>query len=50
VCFTPGGNCTDAIVKALGDAKRTVLVRAYSFTSAPIAKALLDAHTRGTQV
>jgi phosphatidylserine/phosphatidylglycerophosphate/cardiolipin synthase-like enzyme len=50
VCFTPGGNCTDAIVKALGDAKRTVLVQAYSFTSAPIAKALLDAHKRGVQV
>jgi phosphatidylserine/phosphatidylglycerophosphate/cardiolipin synthase-like enzyme len=50
VCFTPGGNCTDAIVQALGNAKRTVLVQAYSFTSAPIAKALLDAHKRGVQV
>jgi phosphatidylserine/phosphatidylglycerophosphate/cardiolipin synthase-like enzyme len=50
VCFTPGGNCTDAIVKALGDAKRTILVQAYSFTAAPIAKALLDAHQRGVQV
>jgi phosphatidylserine/phosphatidylglycerophosphate/cardiolipin synthase-like enzyme len=50
VCFTPGGNCTDAIVKALSDAKRTILVQAYSFTSAPIAKALLDAHTRDVQV
>ena len=50
VCFTPGGNCTDAIVQALGDAKRTILAQAYSFTSAPIAKALLDAHKRGVQV
>lgn len=50
LCFTPGGSCTDAIVKALSDAKRTILVQAYSFTSAPIAKALLDAHTRGVQV
>jgi phosphatidylserine/phosphatidylglycerophosphate/cardiolipin synthase-like enzyme len=50
VCFTPGGNCTDAIVQALGDAKRAILVQAYSFTSAPIAKALLDAHKRGVQV
>jgi phosphatidylserine/phosphatidylglycerophosphate/cardiolipin synthase-like enzyme len=49
-CFTPGGNCTEAIVQALSGAKRTVLVQAYSFTSAPIAKALLDAHTRGVQV
>jgi phosphatidylserine/phosphatidylglycerophosphate/cardiolipin synthase-like enzyme len=50
VCFTPGGNCTDAIVQALSEAKRTILVQAYSFTSAPIAKALLDAHKRGVHV
>jgi phosphatidylserine/phosphatidylglycerophosphate/cardiolipin synthase-like enzyme len=50
VCFTLGGNCTDAIVQALGDAKHTILVQAYSFTSAPIAKALLDAYTRDVQV
>jgi phosphatidylserine/phosphatidylglycerophosphate/cardiolipin synthase-like enzyme len=50
VCFTPGGNCTDAIVQVLGKAKHTILVQAYSFTSAPIAKALLDAHKRGVQV
>jgi phosphatidylserine/phosphatidylglycerophosphate/cardiolipin synthase-like enzyme len=37
-------------VHALGDAKRTILVQAYSFTSAPIVKALLDAHKRGVQV
>jgi phosphatidylserine/phosphatidylglycerophosphate/cardiolipin synthase-like enzyme len=50
VCFTPGGTCTDAMVHALGDATRTILVQAYSFTSAPIAKTLLDVHTRGVQV
>jgi len=31
VCFTPGGNCTDAIVKALGEAKSSILVQAYSW-------------------
>ena len=31
-------------------AKASVLVQAYSFTSAPIAKALLAAHKRGVQV
>jgi phosphatidylserine/phosphatidylglycerophosphate/cardiolipin synthase-like enzyme len=46
----PGGNCTNAIVQTLGEAKRTILMQAYSFTSAPIAKALLDAHKRGVQV
>src|SRR5262245_56901316 len=49
-CFTPGENCTQTIVQVLGGAKRTVLAQAYSFTSAPIAKALLDAHKRGVQV
>jgi phosphatidylserine/phosphatidylglycerophosphate/cardiolipin synthase-like enzyme len=49
VCFTPGGNCTSVIVQALDAATRTVLVQAYSFTSAPIAKALLDAHKRGVR-
>jgi phosphatidylserine/phosphatidylglycerophosphate/cardiolipin synthase-like enzyme len=47
VCFTPGGSCTDAIVQALNNAKRTILVQTYSFMSAPIAKALLNAHKRG---
>jgi phosphatidylserine/phosphatidylglycerophosphate/cardiolipin synthase-like enzyme len=50
VCFTPGGNCTDLIVKALSEAQASILVQAYSFTSAPIAKALLDAHKRGVRV
>jgi phosphatidylserine/phosphatidylglycerophosphate/cardiolipin synthase-like enzyme len=48
-CFTPGGNCTDAIVKALREAKSSVFVQAYSFTSAPIAKALVEAQKRGVK-
>lgn len=31
-------------------AKSTVLVKAYSFTSAPIAKALVDANKRGVKI
>jgi len=50
VYFSPKGGCTEAIVKELGNAKATVLVQAYSFTSAPIAKALVDAHKRGVKV
>jgi phosphatidylserine/phosphatidylglycerophosphate/cardiolipin synthase-like enzyme len=50
VCFTPGGNCTELIVNAIAGAKTSILVQAYSFTSAPIAKALIDAHKRGVQV
>jgi phosphatidylserine/phosphatidylglycerophosphate/cardiolipin synthase-like enzyme len=50
VFFSPQGGCTDAVVKALDHATNTVLVQAYSFTSAPIAKALVDAHRRGVKV
>ena len=50
VCFTPGGDCTDVIVNEIGRAKQWIKVQAYSFTSAPIAKALLDASKRGVTV
>src|SRR5438445_12580576 len=50
VYFSPHGGCTEAVVKALEKAKTTVLVQAYSFTSAPIAKALVDAAKRGVKV
>ena len=44
------GGCTEAIVKEITNAKSEILVQAYSFTSAPIAKALVDAHKRGVKV
>ena len=50
VFFSPQGGCTEAVVDALGKAKASVLVQAYSFTSAPIAKALVDAQKRGVRV
>ena len=50
VYFSPKGGCTEAVVRELNAAKSTVLVQAYSFTSAPIAKALVDAHKRGVKV
>ena len=40
VFFSPKGGCTEAIVKEIDAAKQTVLVQAYSFTSAPNAKEL----------
>src|ERR1017187_2135875 len=50
VFFSPKGGCTEAIVENLNKATNTVLVQAYSFTSAPIAKALVDAEKRGVKV
>lgn len=37
-------------MEELGKAHETVLVQAYSFTSTPIAKALVEAHQRGVKV
>jgi phosphatidylserine/phosphatidylglycerophosphate/cardiolipin synthase-like enzyme len=48
--FSPHGGCTQAVTDALGASKSSVLVQAYSFTSAPIARALVDAHNRGVDV
>jgi hypothetical protein len=40
VYFSPHGGCTDAIVRELDASKESVLVQAYSFMSAPIAKGI----------
>src|ERR1035437_11010506 len=50
VFFSPKGGCTEAVVSNLNKATNNVLVQAYSFTSAPIAKALVDAKKRGVKV
>jgi phosphatidylserine/phosphatidylglycerophosphate/cardiolipin synthase-like enzyme len=50
VYFSPYGGCTEAIVQELGAARKQVPMQAYSFTSAPIAKALVDAKKRGIEV
>jgi phosphatidylserine/phosphatidylglycerophosphate/cardiolipin synthase-like enzyme len=50
VFFSPRGGATTAVVQAIGAAHHQILVQAYSFTSAPIAKALMDAHKRGVKI
>ena len=50
VYFSPQGGATSAIVQTLNKSKSTVLVQAYSFTSKPIAEALVRAHERGVRV
>jgi phosphatidylserine/phosphatidylglycerophosphate/cardiolipin synthase-like enzyme len=49
-CFTPGENCTGLIVETLNKATRSVYVQAYSFTSAPIANALINLKKRNIDV
>ncbi len=48
--FSPNGGGTEAIVSEIRRAKSEVLVQAYSFTSTPIAKALLGARKRGVKI
>lgn len=44
VCFSPQEGRTEKFVDQINVAKSEILVQAYSFTSAPIAKALVKAH------
>ena len=50
VYFSPDGGCAQAILNEIAGARQEILVQAYSFTSTPIAKALLEAHKRGVKV
>lgn len=49
-CFTPDEDCTGQIVAEIDRARQSIFVQAYSFTSAPIAKALVEAKNRGVDV
>ena len=46
VCFSPNGGCIRAIVDQIDNTKSEILIQAYSFTSAPIAKAIVNAHKK----
>ena len=50
VYFSPHGGCTEAVVRAVHEANLRILVEAYSFTSEPIATALIDAEKRVVDV
>lgn len=50
VCFTPGQDCEGLIVSEISHARKSILIQAYSFTSTPIAKALVQAKQRGIDV
>lgn len=50
VYFSPDGGATAAIVREIDRASYKILVQAYSFTSKPIASALLRAQKRNVEV
>ncbi|CAG9169955.1 phospholipase D family nuclease [Cupriavidus pinatubonensis] len=48
--FSPGQGALDVVLKGIGAAKKQILVAAYSFTSKPVATALVEAKRRGVNV
>jgi phosphatidylserine/phosphatidylglycerophosphate/cardiolipin synthase-like enzyme len=48
--FSPHQGATELVVKTINEAQASVRVAAYSFTSRPIAQALIDACNRGADV
>jgi phosphatidylserine/phosphatidylglycerophosphate/cardiolipin synthase-like enzyme len=50
VYFSPHGGAQAGLTAAIGRARKSILVQAYSFTSAPVAAALKAAHDRGVDV
>lgn len=50
VFFSPNGGAEAAIIRTIDSAQKQILVQAYSFTSEPIATALVRAKHRGCDV
>lgn len=50
VCFTPPSGCSEKIIEEINNAKTTIYVQAYAFTSKSIADGLINAHLRGVKV
>jgi len=50
VYFSPQGGCTEAIAAAVANARTSLHVQAYSFSSPPITKAIIAAQARGVRV
>jgi phosphatidylserine/phosphatidylglycerophosphate/cardiolipin synthase-like enzyme len=50
VAFAPERGATASLVALISEAKQSICIAAYSFTSKDIAKALVDAHNRGVEV
>ncbi len=50
VAFSPAGGGEELVIKVIDSARSEIKVLAYSFTSAPVVRALLAAHKRGVSV
>ena len=50
VAFSPHQGAMELVIKAISEARKSIRVALYSFTSRPIAQALVDAHRHGIEV
>lgn len=50
VCFTPPSKCGDFIVDQIKQAKQSIYIQAYGFTSKKIIDALIEAKNRGVEI
>lgn len=50
VCFSPHGQCLEQILAQIKRAEESIKVQGYSFTSLPIAMALIEAKEKGIKV
>ncbi len=50
VAFSPQNGATQMIIRAINEAKTTILVASYNFTAAELARALVQAQKRGVKV
>jgi len=48
--FSPNQGATQLVIKTIGEAKKTIRVAAYNFTSKPIGEALVEAQNSGVDV
>lgn len=49
-CFTPPQSCGDIIVNNITNARDSIYIQAYGFTSEKIIKALIEAKNRGVKI
>ena len=50
VCFTPPSRCGNFIVEQIKEAKQSIYIQAYCFTSKKIIEALIEAKNRGVEI
>jgi len=50
ICFTPPSGCSEVIVRQIDNAKESIFIQAYGFSSKAISDSVVNAHLRGVKV